>query len=83
MIATQNYGAHSAKVKMTLVIDATTLDITHMGPNYVYLASLVNHPPCEGTIIMEVDDSRREWKVALPHGISKDTERVIVGLPNS
>jgi len=51
-----------------------------MGPDFLLVESPGDHPPCEATIVLQVDDSQREWKVRLPQGISKDSKRVPLGL---
>jgi hypothetical protein len=76
MIAEQNYGAHSAQVKMQLVLKDISLRITHLGPDYALLETPPDHPPCEASISMRVDDNQTEWRVRLPDGISKSSNRV-------
>jgi len=74
MSAEQHYGAHSAQVEMRLIINGTTIGITHMGPDF----RLVKSPAA--SIFLKVDDSESEWKVRLPEGISKDSNRVALAL---
>ena len=74
-------GAHSAQVKMRLIINGELIRITHMGGNFVRIEQPRDCPPCDATIFMQVDASKREWKVRLPEGISKDSERVALALP--
>ena len=80
MIAEQSYGAHSAQVKMRLIINGAVIRITHMGPDFLLIESPINRPPCEASISLRVDDSESEWKVRLPDGISKDSKRVALAL---
>jgi hypothetical protein len=80
MIAEQNYGAHSALVKMSLIVNGASIPITHMGLEFVLLEFASDHPPCEASIILQVDESESQWKVKLPHGISKDSKRVALAL---
>jgi hypothetical protein len=80
MIAEQNYGAHSAQVKMRLVLDGTSIRITHLGPDFVLVESPTDHPPCEASILLGVDDSQTQWRVRLPEGISKGSKRVALAL---
>jgi hypothetical protein len=81
MIAEQNYGAHSARVKMRLVLPGATIRITHLGPDYVLLESPSDHPVCKATIVLRVDESETQWRVRLPDGISKGSKRVALALP--
>jgi hypothetical protein len=76
MIAEQSYGAHSAQVKMRLFVNGSSLRITHMGPDFLFVESPTDHPPCEASILLQVDDSESQWTVKLPEGISKDSNRV-------
>ena len=80
MIANQSNGAHSAVVKMRLIIDGTSIAIKQMGPDYLFVASESDYPPGEATIVLQIDDSRREWRVRLPEGVSKHSERVALAL---
>ncbi len=81
MIAEQNYGAHSAKVEMRLLINGTSIGITHMGRDFVRVESPADYPPCEASVFLKVDDSESRWKVTLRKGISKDSSRVELTLP--
>jgi len=80
MTAEQSYGAHSAEVKMRLIVNGTVVRITQMGPDFLFIESPTDHPPCEASILLRVDDSESEWKVMLPEGISKDSKRVALAL---
>jgi hypothetical protein len=75
-----SYGAHSAQVKMRLIVNGSTISITHMGPDFLLIDSPTDHPPGEATIFLQVDDSERQWQVRLPQGISKASKRVVVAL---
>ena len=81
MIAEQSYGAHSAQVEMRLIVNGASISITQMGPDFLFVESPADHPPCEGSIVLRVDDSERQWKVSLPEGISKGSRRVALALP--
>ena len=76
MIAKQSNGAHSALVKMCLIINGTSIPIRQMGPDFLFVDSDTDYPPGEATIVLQIDDSRRQWQVRLPEGISKNSERV-------
>jgi hypothetical protein len=51
-----------------------------MGPDFVLVESPIDHPPCEASILLRVDDSESQWQVRLPEGISKDLKRVALAL---
>lgn len=69
-------GAHSAVVKMRLEVNGTSIPIKQMGPDFLFVKSERDFPPGEATIFLQIDDSHRQWKVRLPDGISKDSDRV-------
>jgi len=80
MIAEQNYGAHSAQVKMRLLVNGNSIRITHMGPDFLFVESATDFPPCRASILLGVDGSESQWEVRLPNGISKDSKRVALAL---
>ena len=65
---------------MRLRISGSVIRITHMGPDFLLLDAPIDHPPCEASISLRVDDSETEWKVRLPEGISKDSKRIALAL---
>jgi len=80
MITEHSHGAHSAQVKMRLIVGSSVIRITHMGPDFLLVDAPGDLPPCEASISLIVDDRESEWKVKLPNGISKDCNRVALGL---
>jgi hypothetical protein len=80
MIAGKEYGAHSAQVRMRLIVNGESIRITHMGPDFLLVDCNNNYPPGEATIMMRVDQSESQWVVKLPDGISKDSKRVALAL---
>jgi hypothetical protein len=71
-----SHGAHSAKVEMTLIVNGSSISITHMGPDFLLIEPDGEHPPGEANIVLQVDASERRWQVKLPDGISKQSRRV-------
>ena len=65
---------------MRLIVNGTVVRITQMGPDFLFIESPTDHPPCQASILLRVDDSESEWKVMLPEGISKDSKRVALAL---
>jgi hypothetical protein len=80
MIAEKNYGAHSAQVKMRLIVNGQSIRITHMGPDFLLVDCSSDYPAGEATIMMWVDESESQWRVKLPQGISKDSKYVALAL---
>jgi len=80
MIAEPNYGAHSARVEMQLLVNGASIAITHMGWDYILVESPIDHPPGEASIVLKVDDSESSWKVRLPEGLSRFSNRVALAL---
>jgi hypothetical protein len=80
MKAEQSYGAHSAEVEMRLMINGGSISITHMGPDFLFVETPFDHPPCEASILMKVDDRESRWKVRLPEGTSKSSTRVALAV---
>jgi hypothetical protein len=78
-----SYGGHSAIVKMQLRFNGTSMPIAKMGPDYIVVNSAQDHPPCEATIELRVDESESLWNVWLPNGISAGSKRVALGAPIS
>jgi hypothetical protein len=80
MIAEQNYGAHSAQVEMRLIVNGTSIGITHMGRDFVVVESPAEYPSGDASILLKVDESENQWNVRLPDGISSGSKRVTISL---
>jgi hypothetical protein len=78
MIAEQSHGAHSARVEMRLFVNGASISIRQMGPDFLLIEPVGDHPAGPATIVLEVDRSERSWDVYLPHGISANAERVVI-----
>ena len=75
-MAFEDQGAHSSLVEMQLIIDGLSLSITQIGPDFLYLETATDHPAGNAVIVLTVDSSERKWRVSLPQGISKESNRV-------
>ena len=80
MNAEKSYGAHSARVEMRLIVNGSSISITQMGPDFLFVEPASDHPPGDATIVFQVDTSERRWNVRLPDAISKDSKRVALAL---
>ncbi len=68
---------------MRLIVGNTVIRITHMGPDFLLIDAPSEVPPCDASILLRVDDSESQWKVRLPEGISKRSNRVALALAQS
>jgi hypothetical protein len=51
-----------------------------MGPDFLLLGVVADHPPCDAVVKLRVDDVERQWSVRLPQGISPASRRVMLAL---
>jgi len=79
-MAQETNGAHSAHVEMQLIVNGDVIQITHMASDYVFVQCDREYPPGEAIIILQVDESRRQWTVRLPQGVSKGASKVALAL---
>src|SRR6266581_2204306 len=66
MIAEQSHGAHSAQVNMRLMVNGTVIRITHMGPDFIFIESPADYPPCQATISLSVNDRELARRLRRP-----------------
>lgn len=62
--------SHSADVQMHLSVKGHTLNIGHLGPDYVVLDTPIDHPPADAEISLSVDGKEDRWQVRLVDGLS-------------
>jgi hypothetical protein len=78
MNAVNNNGGHSARVKIQLLLDGSSIPVAQLGPDFLLLDKPFEHPPAIARLVLQVDQSERRWDIQLPHGISADASRVII-----
>jgi hypothetical protein len=78
MIAAINNGGHSAQVKIQLWIDGGSVPVAQLGPDFLFLDVPFEHPPSNARLVLQVDQSERQWDICLPNGISAATNRVTI-----
>jgi hypothetical protein len=71
-------GGHSADVRICLILNGHCIPVAQLGPGFLLLDVLADHPAGEASIVMRVDQSEERWNVHLPDGISAGTKRVSV-----
>lgn len=70
MKSNSNHRGYSADVRMHLSLNGHTLRIGQLGPEFIILDDVVDHPPGQAEITMSIDGRVRRWNVQLPDGIS-------------
>ena len=63
---------------MRLIVDGASISVTHMGPDFLFIESPIDHPPTEASVVLQVDQNERRWNVRLPDGISARSKRVVI-----
>jgi hypothetical protein len=53
---------------MGLLIDGAALPIAKLGPDFLVLEALAEHPPGDAEVMVSVDGRKRTWPVYLPQG---------------
>jgi hypothetical protein len=61
--------------------NGTDISGTQIGPDFLFIEPSADHPPCNATIILQVDESERTWTVHWPKGISSRSNRVEIAKP--
>jgi hypothetical protein len=80
MIALDSNRSHSADVTIQLSVNGISLPVAQLGPDFLLLDAVADHPPCDAVLKLRVDDVERQWKVRLPEGISPASDRVRLAL---
>jgi hypothetical protein len=83
MITSSSQGGHSAQVKMSLLVNGSSIAVAQMGPDFLLVDAPINHPPGNASLILQVDQSERCWNVHLPEGISAESKRVAIAHASS
>jgi len=65
---------------MFLIVNGSSISITQMGPDFLFVESGDDHPPGDATIVLQVDGGERRWQVRLPNGVSRNSKRVALAL---
>ena len=68
---------YSAKVDLKLIVGSQTYPLGQVGPDRLIFPEALSPPPCEGEIVMTIDDDEQRWKVSLPNGSSTDSPVVM------
>jgi len=60
---------HSARLKISLILDDWELLAAQLGPDFLLLGAPVGKKPIQGRLLLEVDGVGRVWTVELPDGL--------------
>jgi hypothetical protein len=72
-------NGYSSNVRLQLIVNGCTFEVEQVLRETCLLAEPIDHPPCEGELVMHVDGRRRVWPVTIPDGISRDSKIVVFG----
>ena len=72
-------NGYSSDVRLQLIVGERTFEVEQALRGTCLLAEPIDHPPCEGELVMHVDGRRRVWPVTIPAGISAQSKRVVFG----
>jgi hypothetical protein len=78
MAAMNTYPAHSADVRMHLLLNGHTLRIGQMGPNFLLLDDTIDHAPADADIVLSVDGKTDRWTVRLPNGLHAGQKHILI-----
>lgn len=68
--------AHSAKVRLRLLVNGDDLEVAQVGPDSCVLRDPRPHPPSDAQLIITVDGESETYNVFLCDGISADSGEV-------
>jgi hypothetical protein len=69
---------HSARLKISLILDDWELPADQLGPDFLLLKDQVGAKSVHGRLLLEVDGVQRAWNVELPDGLPIKSPRVRV-----
>jgi hypothetical protein len=72
-------SGYSADVRLELRINGQALPVEQTGPESCLLVEPIDHPPCDGELVIHIDGRRHVHRVNLPEGISRQSKRVVFG----
>ena len=68
---------YSAKVDLKLIIGDQTCQLGQVGPDRLIFRQALSLPPCEGEVVMTIDNDIQRWRVMLPNG-SSSLSRIVM-----
>ena len=74
---------YSAEVDLKLVVGSQIYQLGQVGPDRLIFREAISLSPCEGEVVMTIDDDVQRWRVLLPNGSSANSRVVMTQLPTS
>ena len=68
-------SGHSADVRMEVRLNGHVLPIAQLGPDFLVLASPIDHSPSDAEISLSIDGHEARWPVCLLDGLSISQRR--------
>jgi hypothetical protein len=62
---------------MQLLVNGISIPVAQMGPDFVLLREPISLPPCDATVVFQVDNEEERWQVCLPNGVA-GSKRVLI-----
>jgi hypothetical protein len=69
------YTGYSADIRIQLNLNGHKLNVAQLGPDFLTVRDVVEHPPTDAEIVMSIDGEVERWNVYLPEGISPSKSR--------
>jgi hypothetical protein len=76
----ESHRSYSADVAIDLLINGKSLPVAQLGPDFLMLEAVADHPPCDAVVKLRVDNVEQQWSVCLPKGISPTSRRVTLAI---
>jgi hypothetical protein len=64
---------------MQLLLNGSAIRIEQMGRDFIMVNEPFDHAPTDASLVLQVDENERTWKIRLPHGISASSRRIAIG----
>jgi hypothetical protein len=68
---------------MSLLVGGEIISVNQLGPDFVLVGIPQEAPPGEASLVLQVDQSERSWRVHLPDGMSAGSRRVALAAAKS
>jgi hypothetical protein len=73
--------SHSTRICLRLLIGDHVFSLGQVGPDYCEVCQPIDHPPCQGLLVMHLNDTVRHCPVELIDGMKQSHSRVTLQHP--